>query len=245
MRLTRYALCAMLILCGALSAPVAAAPSITSSINTRIRDLQASAVLNEANLAALKKIGKDYADAYRAKTMESSFKEPGKLRFEAKAVGITFTQVVNGNQIHTSVLGIRSTRDISTRPQSRLTTLELGFIAPSALRDYTTKYLRKQTLHNTSCQVYELRYRQKDQRTKKTLLYVDPAKKVLVRRELYRPDGSLKARFTYLNPKQVAPGIWLPTRITVHNGAGELGGVTTYSNFRVNTGLADTLFEGA
>ena len=179
-------------------------------------------MLNEANLAAIKKIGKDYADAYRAKTMESSFKEPGKLRFEAKAVGITFTQVVNGNQIHTSVLGIRSTRDISTRPQSRLTTLELGFIAPSALRDYTTKYLRKQTLHNTSCQVYELRYRQTDQRTKKTLLYVDPAKTVLVRREI-PSDGSLKA-LHLLNPKQVAPGIWLPTRITVHNGAGELGG---------------------
>jgi outer membrane lipoprotein-sorting protein len=241
----RRILLVTVLLAGALCARAFAAPSITSSVNTRVHDLQATATLTDANLNALRKIGKDYADAYRAKTMESSFKEPGKLRFEAKAVGITFTQVVNGNLIYTSVLGIRKTRDISTSPQARLTTLELGFIAPSALRDFTSKYLRAQKLNNTACQVFELRYRRKDQQRKKTLLYVDPAKKVLVRRELYREDGSLKARFTYLNPKQAAPGIWLPTRITVHNGGGEFGGVTTYGNFRVNTGLDDALFSGA
>ena len=74
---------------------------------------------------------------------------------------------------------------------------------------------------------------------------MDPARKVLVRRELYNDDGSLKARFTYLNPKQATPGIWLPSRITVHNAQGELGGITNYGSFRVNTGLPESLFQSA
>lgn len=223
--------------------PARAAPAITTHLASAVKDLRASATLAQANLAALKKIGDDYANAYRAKTMEVYFKEPGKIRFEMKALGITFTYTINGNTKYSSVpqLRLRQTTDISNRPQTRQNSMEIGFLTASALRDYDAQYLRAEG----ALLLYELRFQQKDLRQKKIVLWVDPAKKLLVRREIYHDDGTLKARFSYLNPKEVAPGIWMPTRITVHNGAGELGGTTHYGNFRVNTGLPDSLFEGA
>ncbi len=234
----RYLLAAAALLAAWSAGSLAAAPSIDSVMATRIKDYRGTATLGEANLSALRKIGKDYANAYRAKTMDTYFKEPGKMRVEARAYGATFTQVTNGNQKYTTVFAIRSKDDISRKPQTRQTSLEIGFITPSAMRDYTAKYLRR----DGSSQVFELRFKQPDQRRKKILLWVDPSKRILVRRELYRDDGGLKARFGYESPKQVAPGIWVPTRLTVHNAEGELGGVTTYGNLHVNTGLAEKLF---
>ncbi|NLC57788.1 MAG: outer membrane lipoprotein-sorting protein [Armatimonadetes bacterium] len=234
----------VVVLIGLCAVRAGAAPAINSAVNTRIKDFRASATLDEANLEALKKIGSDYANAYRAKTMETYFKEPGKLRFEAKAVGITFTQVVNNNTIFTSVLGIKRTRDISRLPQARQTSMEIGFITPNALRDFTARHTGTQRLAGRTLQVYELRYKQADQRGKKVVLWVDVARKVLARRYLYHGDGRLKARFEYSNPQQVASGIWVPRRIAVYNAEGQFGGVTHYSNIRVNTGLDDALFEG-
>lgn len=223
--------------------PVAAAPSIREAVTTRIRDLRASATLDRANLDALRKIGKDYADAYRARTMETYFKEPGQLRFEAKAAGITFTQVVSGDTIYTSVFGVGYRRDISRQPQARQTSLELGFIAPSALADFTARYVGTQRAQGRTCHVFELRYKQPDQRSKRVVLWVDLDRKVLLRRYLYHGDGRLKARFEYSSHQQVAPGVWLPRQIAVYNAQGEFGGVTTYGNIQVNTGLPDSLFR--
>ena len=217
-----------------------AAPDISGAVNTRIKDLRASATLGEADLEVLAKIGKDYANAYRAKAMETYFKEPGRIRFEAKAIGITFTQVINGNTQYTSVLGLKRKTVVSTRPMNRQGSMEIGFVTPSALKDFTAKFLRQERF----AQVFELRYKQRDLRDRKMLVWLDPAKKVLVRRELYHGDGRLKARFNYSTPKEAAPGIWIPTRITVQNGQGAFGGATTYGNFRVNTGLSESLFSG-
>lgn len=220
---------------------VLAAPSLARLVNGHIRDFQATATLSEANLPALRKIGPDYANAYRCQKMEVFFKEPDRMRFEMHALGVTLIQVIRANAKYTLIpqLHFRQKMDLTRRPQTRQNSMELGFLTPSALRDFTVRTVRK----DGHCLLLELRYRQKDQNKKKILLWVDPLKKVLTRREIYRDDGRLKARFTYLNPKEVKQGIWVPTCITVHNEEGEFGGATHYSHIQVNTGLPDHLFE--
>lgn len=227
----------------AIAAPRAfAAPGIGSVVNTKVKDYRATATLSDADLDALRKIGKDYADSYRFKTMQAYLKEPGKIRFEMKALMLTFTYVINGNTKYTSVptLHIQNTKDITTAPQTRQTSLELGFITKSSLADFNSKFVRM----DGKRQVFELRFKRKDQAGKKIVLWVDPEKKILTRRDLYNSDGKLKARFDYSSPRQVATGIWMPTRITVHNAAGQFGGATTYAGIRVNTGIPDKLFQG-
>ncbi|MDH7568042.1 MAG: hypothetical protein QHJ73_00450 [Armatimonadota bacterium] len=225
-----------------LSLACAAPQPAPSCVNTRIQDLHAKATLTEAHLPALRQIGKDYANAYRFREMDVYFKEPDRIRFEMRAYGLAFTYVINGNTKHTLVpqLGIRQTSDIRTRPQTCQNSMELGFVTPSALRDYTTQFLRR----DGKQLLFELRFRQADLRRKKTLLWVDPVRQILTRRELYHDDGTLKARFTYADPVEAKPGIWIPRRIAVYNAAGERGGVTLYTEIEVNTGLADALFEG-
>jgi hypothetical protein len=64
----------------------------------------------------------------------------------------------------------------------------------------------------------------------------------VTRREWYNQYGRQLATFTYENPKQFS-GVWFPTRLTVKNVDNVVAGITRYDSIKVNSGLADSLFE--
>jgi hypothetical protein len=73
-------------------------------------------------------------------------------------------------------------------------------------------------------------------------VWMDPEKRIILRRDVHHRSGGLKMRFLLKEPKKVA-GVWVPTRVEVLNAEGRLGAVTRYTSVKVNTGLSESLFR--
>jgi outer membrane lipoprotein-sorting protein len=73
-------------------------------------------------------------------------------------------------------------------------------------------------------------------------VWIDKAKGIITKREWYNHRGTQLATFLYEAPKQY-DGVWVPTRMTVKNADNVVAGITRYESVKVNTGLADSLFE--
>ena len=75
------------------------------------------------------------------------------------------------------------------------------------------------------------------------MIWIDPKTRVTLKREEYTQEGKLNATYYYRDPKEVAPGIWFPSRIEVFNSEGQKAGETAYNNVKVNVGIEDSVFR--
>jgi outer membrane lipoprotein-sorting protein len=73
-------------------------------------------------------------------------------------------------------------------------------------------------------------------------IWVDPKNHITVKRDWFDGENHLKATFRYQEPREVAPGLWLPTRVEVKNGDGVVAAVTSMEDIQVGQGLSDSLF---
>jgi outer membrane lipoprotein-sorting protein len=137
-------------------------------------------------------------------------------------------------------LKLKQKDDLGDSPGKRYTLFDIGLLTPSGLAVIESKYLRTESVDGTSAQVFEMNYRGDE--TSHFTVWVDPARRVVLKRAWHDAAGKLKAVFLYQDHVQVRPGLWVPTRLEVRNGEDAVAGVTSYSDLKINQGLDDSFF---
>lgn len=191
-----------------------------------------------------RKMGEGFEMMHKLKgNITMRYKEENKLRLDSRAPKAIF--IVNGTTQYASLpsFNINTKMQLENSPGKRKTLLDVGLIGTGYL-DYTLAEFRGvRPMEGVQCALFKVSYKDKTLDTSHRMIWVDPKTKITLKREEYSQEGKLNGTFYYRNPKEVAPGIWFPSAIEVHNNEGKKAGVTNYSDVKVNQGLADTLFK--
>lgn len=244
MRLSR-ALGALALIALASSAHAQASRSIQDYVCRRLDDLTATGVVSEANQRELGKVSKDFGFLYRFKSVLMRYKEPNKVRIEGSVEGTKGVYILNGSIQIVSVpkLRLNTRRDFGNSPGKRKSLVDMGLISEYYLTYANLKFVREGSVEGTPVAVFEITYKNRDEDTSHHLVYIDPKTRVIRKRDSYRQDGTLQAIYYYRDVKEVAKGIWFPTKIEVQNTDRKVAGTTIYRDIKVNTGLPDSLFD--
>lgn len=224
----------------------AADPTISSYVQNSFRDLSFTAKVQSAKQGELAKINQDFAKSYRFSSSNVWLKEPMKLRMESKVEDTDIFFIVNGGKklVRVPRANINQRDDVSKAPGKRQTPLDFGLLTPSLFDGFLkATYVRTESRGDYSGYVvFDLTYIPKLDDSSRYRVWIDPAKKFTAKREWYSQAGFLMATFTYEQAKEYG-GVWIPSKVTVKNADGKVGGSTGYANVKVNTGLADSLFK--
>jgi hypothetical protein len=209
-----------------------------------LQDFTATGVVQQKDDAELRKIDKNYAQGYRFRESLIQYKEPMKLRVDSKAGLFSLRYVINGKRKSTQVPGLHINRvkDITGKPGEEQSMLDSGIITPGFLADnVASRFVGYQTLDKRKVPEFEFWYTD-EPHSRHHFVWMDPAKRFILRHDVYNRSGGLKMRFVFKQPMKVA-GVWVPTRVEVYNAEFRQAAVTRYTNVRVNTGLSESLFR--
>ncbi|GAB4453871.1 MAG: hypothetical protein OHK0029_07540 [Armatimonadaceae bacterium] len=218
-----------------------AAPPDPEKIATeKIQDMRATLTVRKTNRSELKKMGGAFATTYSVREMDVTYKYPNKARFEGKILGATVMMVYNGDMkiFKTPITGTQK-KDVSGQPGQKQTLMDLGIFAKDyILTDYKPVYQRTEKgLH-----VFKMVQRNTDNSSHE-IVWVNPKTAIIEKRMSYNGDNVLQKELRYVKPRQVRPGIWVPTQIEVYNQEGKLGLVQSVDNVKINLGVNETAFE--
>ncbi|MCX6360805.1 MAG: hypothetical protein NT029_13405 [Armatimonadetes bacterium] len=238
-RWPRVALSALALHCVACGIAVAQTPELAEMAVAGVTDLRARLEVTRVDGAAMRTISPDLAMLFGLKALDIAYKEPSRFRAEAR-VGLL---LVDGAALYYRVpqLGIKRRTDLGADLHRRHSLFDLGLLTKAKLEQLEGRRLRSEVVRGVEAQVFELRYRA--DREVRYLAWLDPVRKVTLRRQWYDRSSRLKGTFDYLDVSEAAPGICVPRKIEVRTAAGALAGVAVYSDVVVNGGLADALFE--
>ena len=242
MNIRSYSVLTAAVAITALSATAhAQTPSADSTATSKLQDLSATLVVVDAetNFEELKKIGGSFATTYRFKRMDVRYKNPDKIRLEAKVSGISALMVFNGHTKMVKVPFKKDIRNVRQDPGQKQTLMDLGVFSKDYLASaYSPTYLRTEG----SLQVYKLTQRNTDSRSHE-VVWVNPKTSLIERRLSLNAENKIRKEMRFKNPLQVRPGIWVPRRIEVYNQFGKLGAVQTLEDIKVNLGVDDNQFH--
>jgi outer membrane lipoprotein-sorting protein len=221
-----------------------AGTSIQSYVQSNLDDATFTARILKGDQRELRKINDSFGESYRFETTTIRFKEPFKMRLEANVEDTKILYILNGPMQYIKIprARINSKTNLSDKPGRRQTPLDFGLLTPSLFDGlFQAKFVRMDRASGDA--VFDLTYPARLDDTTRHRIWVDPEKKYVTKREWYNQSGRQLATFYYENPKN-EKGVWLPTKLTVKNVDGRIAGVTAYDAIKVNTGLADSLFQG-
>jgi outer membrane lipoprotein-sorting protein len=220
---------------------VPAVPSVESIETSRIKDLTATLTVNndQTNFAELKKIGGAFATTYRLKRVEVSYKQPGKVRFESRLLGLPVVMVYNGDkQVYRTPIK-SGQKDVGEHPGQKQSLMDLGIFATDYLNtDFKPVFQRQEG----GLLVYKLVQRNTENKSHE-MVWVNPKTSITERRQTFNGDSVLQKELRYKNPRQIRPGIWVPTRIEIYNQFGKLGAVQDIEDIKVNLGVDEEKFN--
>lgn len=225
----------------ALTIPMTAtaAPPIRALTSANLHTLSATSEIVTENQDVLQTIDGDIALAYRLHRGALTYEQPGKLRIEASIPHLaTGYYIINGNQKLTVAPFVHKVQDTTGAPGKRQSLLDFGLVPPELLTDYNATFLRRES--GLLC--FQIQPKQRGE-TQKDLVWIDPRTHITTQRYNYDRGGKLVKIFRYLNPVQVAPGIYVPTRVELYNTQNKLAGATVYENIRVNQPVSASLFR--
>jgi outer membrane lipoprotein-sorting protein len=217
-------------------------PDIDNYIQDQLKDLQMSVQSDSVRLGELRKINEDFANAYRFKRMQAYYKEPLMMRLESEVMSRKLTYVLNGGIKLVSAPGKKLREDVSNSPGKRQTLMDFGLLTPALMKQMRARFLKEEKLNGKTMLVFELSWSKGDDNTTRHHVWMDPQTKITAKRVWYDRLGKLAATFEYKDPVEVAPGIWVPTKVEVYNAGNRFGGRTLQSGIQVNKGLSDSLF---
>jgi len=223
---------------------VAAEETLGDFVQPALQDFAATAVIEKKNADELGKIGKNFAQGYRFHESRVQYKEPLKLRVDAKAGLLSVRYIINGTRKVTQVPGLhlKFAKDIKGRPGEKQGMLDAGVLTAAFLADaITSRFLGRQPLDGRMLPVFEFWY-PTDVRSRHHTLWIDPEKRIVLRHDVDDRHGHPWVRYLLKQPTQVA-GVWVPSQIEVYTADGHLAAVTRYTQVKVNTGLSDSLFQ--
>ena len=214
--------------------------SIMDYVQSNLKDFSVTARVLSVDQRELKKIKKDYAQNYTFDKSQVYFKDPFKLRVDSTIEDTTVSLTYNEFKMKIKAPGVSSRQDLTQEPLRRETVMDFGVLVPSLFQGcYNARFVRVD--RETGHPVFDITFVDKSEGARYRI-WIDPVHKVLTKREWYNRYGSQLATFYYENPKE-SNGVWIPSKISVWNVDNKMGGATSYDSIKVNSGLADTLFN--
>lgn len=218
--------------------------NIHDYVPEKLDDFSAIMRVDHYDEHAGEKIHRDFGYIYKLKgDVKIQYKEENKLRLDAQIGASNLTLIVNNATQYVRAVGLKQTSNLGSTPGKRKTLLDAGFISNGYLTIAEAEFKRTQEVKGVLCALFRVSYKDKSLDTSHRLVWIDPKTKIVLKREEYSQQGKLNATFYYLDPKEVAPGVWFPTRIEVYNRDNQEAGVTLYRNVHVNQGLEESVFR--
>jgi outer membrane lipoprotein-sorting protein len=241
----RSAVAAVLFTLAAAGPSQAMSHNIRDYICEKLDDFSATAVVLQANQRELGVISRDAGLLYRFHSVQMRYKEPNKARVDINEQGVRGTFIINGQLQFVSIpkLAIHTRRDFGKSPGKRKSLMDSGLVSEFYLSYADFKFEREGTVDGMPVAVFDITYKDRDEDTSHHVVYIDPKRKVVLKRENYSQLGKLQAIYFFKNPQEVAPGIWFPTRVEAQNVNRVIAGITEYRNIKVNTALSDDIFK--
>ncbi len=197
--------------------------------------------------AAARKINKDIGMMYQLKgNVRIRYKEENKFRADGQIGASKGTLIINDTKQTFAVLGIKKTDSLGKTPGKRKSLLDMGLVSEAYLTYAQGEFIGERPFEGTPCAVFKITYKDRNEDSSHRIVWIDPKTKITLKREEYAQDisgGKLRSIWLYREPREIAPGIWFPSRIELFNNENEKAGVTTYTNTRVNVGLSDDVFK--
>ena len=219
--------------------------NIADYVSNKLDDFSATVKVMQYDEAAGQKINKDFGRIYELKgDVQVHYKEENKLRLDAHMKTANVIFIVNGTRQNVRIpqAGINSIVDIGSEPGKRKTLLDVGLISDGYLGYSNAEFKGVSNVNGVPCAKFKFTYKDKSDSSHR-FIWIDPKTKVTLKREDYSQLGKLNATFYYRDPKQIAPGVWFPTRIEVFNNEGKKAGETAYRDTKVNQGINESLFQ--
>ncbi len=219
--------------------------NIQDYVTHRLDDFTATIIAVQADQRELGKISKDAGLLYRFREVHVQYKEPNKIRFDAAMEGTKAVVILNGAIQYVSVprMHLSTKRNFGPAPGKRKSLMDVGLVSEYFLSYTNAQYLREASVEGSPCAVFEIRYKDQSDDTSHHIFYIDPKTRVVRKRESYSQSGKLQAVYLYKDVREVAPGIWFPTRIEAMSTDHQIAGITQYRDIKVNVGIADRVFE--
>jgi outer membrane lipoprotein-sorting protein len=242
----RALLVAAVLTCGA--AEVRAQGKISSDINdyicSKLDDFSGVMKVVSHDDEAGGKINKDFPMIYQLKgDVKVQYKEENHLRLDARLKTANVIFIINGTKqtVIAKTIGLHTVNDLGPNPGKRKTLLDVGMVSRAYLSYSNAEFKGAVNYKGVMCAKFKLWYKDKSD-TSFRLVWIDPKTKVTLKREDYSQLGKLNATYTYMDPKEVVPGIWFPTHVAAANNEGQKAGELSYNEVKVNQGIEDDVF---
>ncbi len=233
----------------AFAAPRAAVSGKLSDYEvTKLEDFETTMKATFHNDYAARKIDRDAGLIYQLKSnVHIRYKEENKFRADG-TIGVNRASLIinDSKQSVRLSLGIKKTEDMGAAPGKRKTLLDVGLISEYYLKYAQGEFIGERVFEGTPCAVFKITFKDRSLDTSHRIVWIDPKTKITLKREEYLQDtrgGKLRDVWLYRDPREVAPGLYFPTRIELYNNENQKAGETTYTQTRVNIGLSDSLFR--
>ena len=240
---------AVLASCSPVSTDVGTAPSPLDELKTRIeeatrcfQDLTMVGAATYKDKKALSKVDPTFARLYDFKTATISFKMPDKLRMESKLGMVKVEYIINGGKkiFRVPTLKMNKVGDYSDEPAKLQDALDVGLVTCDMWRNRLVEIVddAEATING------EIKLRLRWARGN-TVFYawIDAKDLWLKRFEKHDGQSKLLLRIVYSDPQKAGDVIWMPRKAEMYAPDGEKAGESEYRDIKVNTGLADSLFE--
>lgn len=219
-----------------------------SSLVSRLNDLQANMQVTVQNPKQVQALDGDLAKLATLQQITLEYKEPNRLRLSAvSSQEGPMALIVNEAQriFMEPDRKILHKQNVSTNPNRRLSVLNFcGLLTPGLFDTLRARYVRQEQINGTNTVVYDLSY-WGIEASPYHRVWIDPATHVILKRAMYDGGGKLKLIAYYEQPHQIAPNIWLPTRVEMRNADQQMFASFTLSAARINQSLSDTRFTEA
>lgn len=201
------------------------------AVPSTLHELTATVRTISADQDELAKINKDFGDSYRLHEVTYHFTAPDRLEYSTR-VGFlsgTWTSTNTENIISIPALHVSKTTAFGRDITKRNTLFMLGLLPENYLDIMRVDYVGADKVWGVNCQVYTLRF-STDSPTdyRRFEIWVDPDKHYVVQKRAWDGGNHQHETIAFLNPKEVLPGFWMPTRADAFAPDGKLAGSVQY-----------------
>jgi outer membrane lipoprotein-sorting protein len=213
---------------------------LSDYVAANVKDFSATATVGFRNDDALRKISRDFGLAYKLSgEIHVRYMEPGRMRLDGHLGGGSATLSVDRDTQYVKLsIGLKQKLHWQDEPGKRKTMLDAGLISADYLTWTNNQFMGMRPVDGKQCAMFKLTYRTPADLSHR-FVWVDPTTRCVVKREEYNQIGKMLATYYFRDLKEVAPGIWFPSRVEVYNNEAERAGEMDYSNVKVNQGLTE------
>lgn len=206
------------------------------------KDLSMTGTVTYKNKEALTKIEANYAQLYEFKTAYISLKHPDKVRIEGKLGMVKFEYIVNGTNklFRAPMVKISKKDNYADEPAKLQSALDVGIVTPTLWQYRTIEIIDDEHAQQNGEIKLRMRWAKGDM---VYYAWIDAKDLYLKKFEKCKADGTVELRTVYSDAKKVSDAIWIPHKVEVYASDGTKAGTSEFSDVKVNSGLADSLFE--